>query len=364
MILVYIFVAYLIVATIIYAYGYVTSGYRIQNTNADQRQWYGKIFIAAFAVMILLLGLRNERIGIDTWNYADHFERCRTMLNLNEFIDYLKERDFREGGYWLCVFLLTRFGLADWGIRFVFAILSCVPVGVYIYKKSNSFLMSLFIYFAFGQFAFNFSGIRQGLAIGFVVLSMIWVEEKPCKALLAVLCASLFHTTAIVFIPAIFLSRSRVNALSLLFFTACTAMLLVGRDWLMEMFKEGLSKSYDGIRVGGTTFMLFLIATAILQYYYFYGKIHAQRCTESVLFWLSAATAVVYVFARTSPVYLRLALYYQIALVVSIPNMLRQVKDNLQRFVGYWGYVVVGVYFFIEQVCFYYQITPYYFFWQ
>lgn len=370
MIIVYVFLIYIAVVLIAYLYYQgrkknTIKAYSRTIENYNQRNKYGKIIIATFIVLTLLVGLRAETVGIDTWNYVNHFNAIRSMQSLHDFASYMGVRKYREVGYWGLLFFLTRFNFTDWEIRMVFAIFSCIPVGVLIYKFSNSYTYSLFIYLAFGQYAFNFSAMRQGIAIGFIVWSIIFlIEDKKYKGYIFIALAPLFHITALVFAPVVILSRMKLTRLSLAILIFFSAVLLSLRSILMSLFIDLYQANYDGIAVGGKVFVVFLIGTVVLQYYYCGTEIKNGTSKDSLFFWLSMMTAIVFIFARTSPVYLRLALYYQIGLVITIPNLLRSISEPIQRVIGYWGYTVVGIYYFFEQICFSYKITPFFFVWQ
>ena len=96
------------------------------------------------------------------------------------------------------------------GIFFVFVVCSFVK------KYSSNIYISFIVFIALGQFAFSLSALRQMLAIAFILLSFIFIEQKKAvKFIVLVLIASLFHSTAIVFIIAypLYMVRLKVKTI-------------------------------------------------------------------------------------------------------------------------------------------------------
>jgi len=76
-----------------------------------------------------------------------------------------------------------------------------IPITIIIKRYSKNPALSFIIFASFVVYIFSFSALRQTIAIGFTTLSYIFVEKKKILPFLGlVILATLFHTTAIIFI--------------------------------------------------------------------------------------------------------------------------------------------------------------------
>lgn len=159
-------------------------------------------YLLFFIGLAMLAGLRSEEFP-DTLNYLDFFND----VDKNNFIYYFVEF---ESGFvvstlviktiinnslvWLCIVALLSLALKFFAIRrlspFPFISLLVIMSGYYI--------------------SLEFLQIRQGLALGFILVSLVFlVRNKFYLFYLFVIIASLFHISAFVFILArIFKNRS------------------------------------------------------------------------------------------------------------------------------------------------------------
>ena len=81
-----------------------------------------------------------------------------------------------------------------------------------IHQKSRSYVLSLFLYLAFGEYVFAFSGMRQGAAIGLVVMAYLGVMKgNRLKAIIWILLATTIHSSAFIALPILFISKIRVT---------------------------------------------------------------------------------------------------------------------------------------------------------
>ena len=126
----------------------------------------------------------------------------------------LKElMDFRfEIGY---VLLVKAISLLTNNPNYMFVIISFITlfgICVFVYKYSSIKWMSILLFISLGFYYTSFNMIRQFIAIAIVMLSYKYLIEKNfLKFFMIVLCASLFHMSALIFIPFYFISRCNFN---------------------------------------------------------------------------------------------------------------------------------------------------------
>ena len=146
-------------------------------------------------LLVLFAGLRGAYVGPDTYQYQWIFE------------DILDGKDSQTGepGY---NFFQTMVGLiANYEVfKILCAFIQIVPAVILIRKYSNSIIISLVIYFCLPVFSMmSMSMMRQGIAFGIFLLSYKYIlERKFYKYIACILCAALFHTSALILIPLYF----------------------------------------------------------------------------------------------------------------------------------------------------------------
>jgi hypothetical protein len=159
-----------------------------------------------FAVIVLFLvfgGLRYE-VGADWFSYKKIFEgvyNWDVVFNSREeklFLAYFYVISWFSDNYSLAVFVF-------------FAISFLIKVYV-LDKYSSNIFLSLIIYFPAIFMIYDINAIRQGMAIGIVLLSIPAIlEKKPVQFILILTIASFLHTSAIVFIPFYFVAHAQIS---------------------------------------------------------------------------------------------------------------------------------------------------------
>ena len=166
-------------------------------------QWV--VIVIAIVIPVLFAAFRYN-VGTDYRTYAAMMNSYKSI----SLTDYLKNADF-IGGTPIGIVLLCNISQ---GNRLVFfgllALLAYAPIMVFLYYNHGEFscetlALTIFVYLT-GTFSTSLNIAKQGIAIGFVALSLWFVRErKPIRFLLCIFAAFLFHQTALVFIPVYFI---------------------------------------------------------------------------------------------------------------------------------------------------------------
>lgn len=216
-----------IFAIFAYLWEYALHG---KNLLSKQKLHNNMIFLA-FILPIILFGFRDESIGIDTSTYL----QCLDIIHNLSFAQVLEEGQF-EFGYTLFCYLVTRLS----NYRLIFLILTSLIMNL-LYAKGIALLSpmpltSILIYFFVGNFLYNLNVLRQGIAVGMVLLSLKYlVEGKHKKYILFVIMASFIHTFMIVFIPLVFPVVFIKNRKQLFLFCAIGIMIIFTALKVIEM---------------------------------------------------------------------------------------------------------------------------------
>ena len=265
--------------------------------------------------------------------------------------------------------LLSLLGKVTDNYSVLFAIVAAlftITVWVYIYKYSDDPVLSVIVLLAFNLYQFSLTGMRQTIAISFVVLAIMAVhEEKKIIPYIWVLIASLFHSSALVCLIIPILSKIRLSTVAIRIAAIPLVICFVFRNSiagiLVELVSErgyGIDLSTSGYTMMLVAFILFLMAALFVEEYaYFDEKYH-----------ISYMLLIVAVFFETlvtaQNIFFRIAFYFLIVLITVVPNVAeRAINDNSRKILKVGLYVVLSVQYLFYTVgsC---NVLPYTTFWQ
>lgn len=157
---------------------------------------YDKICIGVFfAILLIILSLRNVSCGIDLKNYYYYFN----TIHLSSFHNIIS--NFELGNELLFKILNKVVYKLNNNFNFylfVVAVISLVPIFLLYVKESKNSILTLLVFIGVFPLSMYFSGLRQVMAIAIVAYSYKYIKEKKfSKFAILVLLASLFHESAI-----------------------------------------------------------------------------------------------------------------------------------------------------------------------
>lgn len=164
------------------------------------------ICIVAFSAIIFFAGLRSYGVA-DTGAYIEMFKSYPDTL-VNIFNNIQGENNDKIGFIIFSTFIKTYIS-SDYNVwLFIIAFISGICIVTTLYKYSENFGLSIFLFMASCQFSWLFNGIRQFLAVSILFLSTtLIIKKKPLQYFLVVILASTIHITAIMMIPVYFIVR-------------------------------------------------------------------------------------------------------------------------------------------------------------
>lgn len=316
----------------------------------------GKIvYIFLFSlVLIVLTGFRADTVGKDTVMYHQLYDITRATTSFSETLGCWQNKSI-EIGYLILEFVLGR--VMDFHFAsLIFAIISIAPVMVLIYKYSENYWLSLFIYLAFGMYTFTFAGVRQSLAMGICCIAFLFAKERKfVKFIIFIILAVFIHKSAVIFVPTYWLIKAKHNQKNItLFFVGIVASFGLRSVLykILNMFSRYTYESSD--TAGGSKLYLFLLGTLILSYFvskHFFSdnilKDNAQLVSnENVsIFNMVAFCALLWPITSANAVVFRLYYYYFLFLILFIPNFIKEIKKRNVKLVIVGLYLIVGCYF-------------------
>lgn len=151
-----------------------------------------------------------------------------------------------EVGYRLLNDLFSRLGVHYNLFLLLINAISLIILAYFITKLCQIHIVCLMVYFSDLYFYYNFSGQRQAVAIALTSLAIYFlIKYKRISAMVAILVASAFHTTAICAIALFFIPRSKISIKHLLVLLASSLLIANCIEYIPNMFSSFLLKDYS-----------------------------------------------------------------------------------------------------------------------
>lgn len=206
--------------------------------------------------------------GIDAPFYKAEFEQMPN-LSLLSYIASSRE----EAAYTLLIWVVRRFTCDFKYVLIIVHSIVFVCFTIFIkntYQKEHDIKNILYIFVQLGTLFTMFCLIRQGIAIGLCLIYFNKIEQKEYKnAAIFLVLAILFHNSAIILIPSLYLSwyMSRNKIVNVKSFIPIILFLMVGEYCLtglmIKIFSNTAYSVYDnsaGIALG--TYLIIIICLA------------------------------------------------------------------------------------------------------
>lgn len=328
----------------------------ISHTSSNKKRLKYIFISIATLQLILLLSLRHSTIGIDVPGYVSFFKRSI----LSSTIDHRFELGYKALNN--IIGILTN---NEQIFLTIVAILSIAPVGRFIYKYSKMPFLSFTIYIAFNYYAFTFSGLRQAISYAIIFISYDYIKDrKLMKFLICVVCASLFHKSALIFLPAYFIYRIKINKIVVVSIIALDLVIFIFRKPIFSFILNYFYQGFSIVESSSYTWMTFCVLIVFLGSFVYKNVIKISTDNSGLYMFLLTGVSLM-IFSSVGNNVMRIADYYYIFVIIFIPEALTAVKDKkLALVVGYLviiGLIIIYLWFLKGSP---YGIVPYRFFWQ
>ena len=186
-----------------------------QNKVLDKEGWFCKVIKIIFKYRIISLiaivfvsTFKALNVGLDTYSYYNYY----INLKFGKKPLFTPISSKYEIGYTFLNSLLVILNMPFNVLLFLISTFVTISFILFINKFSNYKSMSLILYIMLGVFAQSLSANRQIIAMAFIVLSLMFIfDKKWIKAIILILCGSLFHISAIICLILIPLRYFKLN---------------------------------------------------------------------------------------------------------------------------------------------------------
>lgn len=313
----------------------------------------------------ILAALRSNTVGFDFGTYIyNNFQyaiECKSG-----FLSFWHTMPMQVEILFAALIYLFAKAQALPALMFVIELLCLLPLYVAIIKQKNkmSLAFSLCIYY-FLFYNFTLSGMRQGIAMSFLLLAYVCFENKETKkTIITLIIAALFHLSTLLilafFILAYRIGKSKHYALSsiLLFCVLLSALVLISK---LSPFIARLAGSISGRYafyiqeyISGTINLSDIPATDIIiktllvlgtgVALIMTGKLNQRN--DKALFLMVLLGRYFVLFNSVFYESMRIAFYFDLFIVIFIPKVLKAFRSNAISKIGIAGASIVCASFY------------------
>ena len=320
-----------------------------------------KVFISLITTqLILVLAFRNYSVGVDIAGYINYFKYILPFYDLNQLMEFRQEI-----GYTMFVQFIGMFTNNEQIFLTIIAVFSIAPVGIFIYKYSKMPFLSFALYISMNYYSFVFSGLRQAIAYAVVFSSYGFIINKQLfKFVLCVVFASLFHKSALIFLPAYFLAKLKINKFTILGMIIFDGIIFLFRKAIFLVLANTFYDAYELVESSAFT-MMFLCLLIVMCGLPFYKRVISVSESNSILYIFIIIGVSLMIFASMGTNVMRVAEYYYMFVIIFIPEVMNAIRNK--PIVILSGYILM-ILMFVVYLWFLYHdgfsIVPYKFFWE
>lgn len=305
-----------------------------------------KYLIIITIILTLFLILRDTSVGVDTDNYRKIFE-------------YAHDKTFIE--------LLT-YGRHEIGFKYYAKILSCIcnnyyfflaitsilsMIGFYFFSRDNSknYFATIFIFITFNYYIYSFGLLRQALAISVLLYSIKFIKDRKFwKFLIFVIIASLFHKTALVFLPLYFLYNIKITKKRFIIWLLIIIFMLISKSLILDFILNYIYKPANlSISSGGGYKMLILLIGASITSYYYQDKLILDEKNNQLYINMIFIATLIQVLATYFGIVFRVTIYFSFSLIILVPLILNAINNvKIKRILFVLMYISLFAYYILS----------------
>ncbi len=310
-------------------------------------------------LLLTMLGAIHYEYGNDYMAYMDIYESIISHDLI--WSDLIEGEIFKEPGWALLNYIFKPLG--DNGFFVMVAMLNILQNVIYYriirkYLPIEDWTFGTFIYlFTTTLYLLNFSMMRQGLTVAiFLAICPLIEQRKMFKALLIILLASTIHSSALIFIPFVFVGYIPMSKYSGIVITGIYilvfALLLISKDFINTILSTAISFSdtfqdyadtYGDDEVTATFRLGFLLKTipVVLSFVFINSADNDETKKRIVL--ISSFGILVDITTQIIPLLSRVTIYFMAYSVIAMPMVYKTIKPHILKITLLTLYVLLNV---------------------
>ena len=336
--------------------------YRTELVNGEKVRRVTPLFaVVAVLPLVIWAGYRGN-IG-DTGSYIMAFDDMPSAFS--GISSYIESQEKDQGFYFVSAVIKCFIGNQHSIYFIIVAAIQCILLFKIYRKYSSAFVVSFFLFIASTDYiSWIFNGMRQFAAVAITVACFPWIlQKKYVKAIIVMLIASLFHQSALLVLPFVFIVQGKAWNKKTLFFIIAVVIAVVFADRFTDILDNMLAETqyqnvvsdWEQFQDDGTNILRVLVYSvpAILS---LMGIKYIREVDDPVInicVNMSIASAGLYVVSMfTSGIFIgRLPIYFSLYNYILLPWIIRNIFTkrsavfiNSAMVLGYMGFYMYSIY--------------------
>lgn len=286
----------------------------------NKKRSYSFILQTFFLIVVLIIffGLRGL-IFTDWRSYSKLYEITPSIFDgITKVADFLLKETYErwERGFLLYVVLCKSISGDYFFFQFISFLIDFIIIYYFFKQYSSNIFLGFAFFFVFGALNIEVNLMRNAKAIGLFFISARYIAEKKIfNYVLLNIIGSLFHTTALLFLPLYFiLNRQYPKKVILCFFIIGNIIYLFQIHWCRKLL-EIVAENIDSNSRLGFLLDLYLSSDNIASEMYGIKIGYLERSFSFVLFYVFSDKLIVQrktniIFINTLYIYLFIYLFF------------------------------------------------------
>lgn len=336
--------------------------YRTEFVSGERVRRVTPLFaVVAVLPLVIWAGFRGN-VG-DTGSYIQAFKDMPTSLS--GISSYIESQEKDQGFYFISAVIKCIIGNQDTIYFIIVAAVQCILLFKIYRKYSSAFAVSFFLFIASTDYiSWVFNGMRQFTAVTITVACFPWIlQKKYVKAIIVILIASLFHQSALLVLPFVFIVQGKAWNKKTLFFIVAVVIAVVFADRFTDILDNMLAETqyqnvvsdWEHFQDDGTNILRVLVYSVptILSLIGIKYIREADDPMINICVNMSIASAGLYVVSMfTSGIFIgRLPIYFSLYNYILLPWEIRNMFTkrsaaliNGAMLLGYTGFYMYSIY--------------------
>ncbi len=274
-----------------------------------------KYYILLMTVLhTCLCGFRWQWLTGDLHKYYWNYFNCGSYPWFSPEL-WAGGRNF--GFYYFNKIIYTLFGDEQQALLFCIALIVHVALAIVVYRYSPAPWFSYLIWNCMGFYIFGFSAIKQALAMAFVMLSFIGIEQKRPGLFVSMMAiAGSIHMPALIFLQTYWLAKLRLNSRTMMLYIIIGIAVFVFKDQFVMFIRSFYYEDDELISFGEIGSRFIMVLGFCLFGLLFRGF---QDPVMESLFPIMAVAAALQLLSGYDHIFTRLTDYYFQMSVLYIP---------------------------------------------
>ena len=334
--------------------------YRTEFVSGERVRRVTPLFaVVAVLPLVIWAGYRGN-IG-DTGSYIMVFDDMSSVFS--GISSYIESQEKDQGFYFVSAVIKCFIGNQHSIYFIIVAAIQCILLFKIYRKYSSAFVVCFFLFIASTDYiSWIFNGMRQFVAVTITIACFPWIiEKKYVRAIIVILIASLFHQSALLVIPFVFIVQGKAwNKKTILFILAVIAAVIFADrftdildNMLAETQYQNVVSDWEQFQDDGTNILRVLVYSipAILS---LIGLKYIRKEDDPVINIctnMSIASAGFYVVSMfTSGIFIgRLPIYFSLYSYILLPWEIKHIFTKRSSQIIYWIMIAAYLAFYYYQ---------------